>query len=86
MGRRTYEDFYAVWPNRPDNPFTEALNNSQKYVASTTLKEPLPWMNSTLLKGDIAQAVAELRAQPDYDLMVLGSGESGSVAHAAQPR
>src|SRR5512143_3262740 len=38
LGRRTYEDFYAVWPNRTDNPFTEVLNNAPKYVASTTLK------------------------------------------------
>jgi dihydrofolate reductase len=45
LGRRTYEDFYAVWPNRPKpNPFTDVLNNTMKYVASTTLKEPLPWM------------------------------------------
>ena len=57
FGRRTYEDFYSVWPNRTDNPFTQVLNNTQKYVASRTLKEPLVWMNSTLLKGDIVQAV-----------------------------
>src|SRR5689334_23564600 len=75
LGRRTYEDFYHVWPNRTDNPYTEVLNNSQKYVASRTLKEPLPWMNSILLKGDVAQAVAELRAQPVKDLVILGSGE-----------
>ncbi len=74
FGRRTYEDFYAVWPNRKDNPFTEVLNNSRKYVASTTLKEPLPWANSTLLKGDAAKAVAELKAQPGKDVVVLGSG------------
>src|SRR3954453_7088750 len=43
LGRRTYEDFYTVWPNRPDNPFTAVLNSTQKYVASTTLSEPLPW-------------------------------------------
>ena len=46
----------------------------QKYVASRTLKEPLPWMNSTLLKGDAAQTVAELKAQLDKDLIVLGCG------------
>jgi len=74
FGRRTYEDFYAVWPNRKDNPFTEVLNNTRKYVASTTLKEPLPWSNSTLLKGDAAKAVAELKAQPGKDIVVLGSG------------
>ncbi len=75
FGRRTYEDFYAVWPKRIGNPFTEVLNNFQKYVASTTLEEPLPWSNSTLLKGDAAAAVATLKEQPGEDLVVLGSGE-----------
>jgi dihydrofolate reductase len=52
FGRRTYEDFSSFWPNQPEpNPFTEVLNRTQKYVASTTLAEPLPWSNSTLLKG-----------------------------------
>ncbi len=75
LGRRTYEDFYAVWPNRPKpNPFTDLLNNMQKYVASTTLKEPLPWSNSTLLSGDAATAVARLRDLPGKDLVILGSG------------
>jgi dihydrofolate reductase len=75
FGRRTYEDFHGVWPKRTDdNPFTAVLNNTQKYVASTTLKEPLPWVNSTLLKGDAAEAVARLKAQPGKDLVVLGSG------------
>src|SRR5216683_558681 len=75
LGRRTYEDFYAVWPNQTDNPYTEVLNNTQKYVASTTLKEPLPWMNSTLLEGDAVDAVARLKHQPGKDIVVLGSGE-----------
>jgi len=75
LGRRTYEDFYTVWPNRTDNPFTAMLNNTQKYVASTTLSEPLAWGNSTLLKGDAAQAVAALKTELDRDLIVLGSGE-----------
>jgi dihydrofolate reductase len=74
MGRRTYENFYAVWPKRTDNPYTERLNNAQKYVASTTLKEPLAWMNSTLLKGDVAEAVAGLKAQAGKDFLVMGSG------------
>ena len=39
LGRRTYEDFFQVWPNRTDNPFTDALNKAQKYVASKTLSE-----------------------------------------------
>ena len=75
LGRRTYEDFYAVWPNRTDNPYTEILNNSPKYVASRTLQEPLPWMNSILLKGDVSQAVATLKQQLDKDLVILGSGD-----------
>jgi dihydrofolate reductase len=75
FGRRTYEDFAAVWPNQPeDNPFTAVLNNFQKYVASTTLEAPLSWNNSTLLEGDAAEAVAKLKEQPGKDLVVLGSG------------
>lgn len=75
LGRRTYEDFAAVWPDRHDNPFTEVLNKQQKYVASRTLAEPLPWRNSTLLRGDAADAVAGLKEQPGPDITVLGSGE-----------
>ncbi|MGH9003638.1 MAG: dihydrofolate reductase family protein [Acidimicrobiia bacterium] len=75
LGRRTYEDFFSFWPHQTDNPFTEVLDNSQKYVASTTLSEPLPWQNSTLLEGDAAEAVAGLKRQPGRDMVVLGSGE-----------
>ena len=75
FGRRTYMDFYSVWPNRTDNPFTPVLNAAQKYVASTTLEEPLPWVNSTMLKGDVAEAVARLKEQSEKDIMILGSGE-----------
>jgi dihydrofolate reductase len=75
FGRRTYEDFYAVWPKRKDNPFTEVLNQTRKYVASRTLKEPLPWQNSVLLSGDAADAVARLKQEPGSDLVILGSGE-----------
>lgn len=75
FGRRTYEDFFSVWPNRTDNPFTDVLNRSQKYVASRTLAEPLPWINSTLLKGDAADAVARLKQEGGDDLVILGSGE-----------
>ncbi len=74
LGRWTYEDFFAVWPQRKENPFTAVLNNMQKYVASTTLKEPLAWMNSTLLEGDAAEAVAKLKGKLGKDLVILGSG------------
>jgi dihydrofolate reductase len=75
LGRRTYEDFYAFWPKQNNNIFTDVLNNTPKYVASTTLKEPLPWVNSILLKGDVPEAVAGLKAQLEKDMVVLGSGE-----------
>ena len=75
FGRRTYEQFYAVWPKQTNSPYTEFLNTIQKYVASTTLQEPLPWSNSTLLKGDAAQAVSQLKEQPGKDLLIMGSGE-----------
>jgi dihydrofolate reductase len=75
LGRRTYEDFYSVWPKRTDNPYTEVLNNSPKYVASRTLQEPLPWMNSILLKGNVPQEVASLKNQLEKDLVILGSGD-----------
>jgi dihydrofolate reductase len=74
LGRRTYEDFAGFWPKQTDgNPFTAALDAATKYVASTTLAEPLPWQNSVLLRGDVAVAVGDLKR--DTDLMVLGSGE-----------
>lgn len=75
LGRRTYEDFYRVWPQRRDNPFTEFLNGAQKYVASRSLTGSLSWQNSTLVPGDATHAVAELKQQPGPDLAVLGSGE-----------
>jgi dihydrofolate reductase len=75
LGRRTYEDFASYWPHQKDNPFTDVLDNVQKYVASTTLSEPLPWKNSMLLEGDAADAVARLKQGSGPDLGILGSGE-----------
>jgi dihydrofolate reductase len=75
FGRRTYEDFYAVWPKRAGNPFSEALTATTKYVASRSLAEPLPWENSILLSGDAAEHVAKLKQQRDGTLTVFGSGE-----------
>ena len=75
VGRTTYEDFAKVWPNQPQpNPFTEALNNVEKFVASTTLTEPLPWQNSTLLKVDATDAVVKLKKDHDKTLVIFGSG------------
>ena len=75
LGRRTYERFYAVWPKRADSPFSALLDNMPKYVASTTLSEPLPWINSTLLKGDAAETVARLKRESGPDVVIMGSGE-----------
>jgi dihydrofolate reductase len=74
FGRRTYEQFSSYWPHQPDdNPYAAVLNSRQKYVVSTTLGDPLPWANSTLLKD--LQAVAALKGQPGGDIVVLGSGQ-----------
>ena len=73
LGRRTYEDFYAVWPKRTGDPTTAVLNAAQKYVVSNTLSEPLSWDNSTLLKGEATETVARLKKELDRDLVVLGS-------------
>lgn len=75
FGRRTYEDFAAFWPKQTDNPFTGVLDASHKYVASRTLREPLPWQNSTLLPGDAADGVARLREESAEELTILGGGE-----------
>lgn len=75
FGRRTYENFASYWPFQTDNPFTEVLDNTQKYVASRTLGGPLPWKNSTVLKGDAADAVAALKESDGPDLVILGSGD-----------
>jgi dihydrofolate reductase len=76
FGRRTYEDFASVWPNMPeDNPFATVLNERPKYVVSTTLREPLPWANSSLLEGDLGETVAALRDRTGNDIVILGSGE-----------
>ncbi|BDT86549.1 dihydrofolate reductase [Nocardia cyriacigeorgica] len=75
LGRRTYLDFAGYWPHQSGNPFTEVLNKTDKYVASFTLSEPLPWQNSILLDGDAVAAVTRLRRErPELDLVVLGSG------------
>ena len=74
FGRLTYEGLLSYW-NASGGPFKEPLNNTPKYVASTTLTEPLPWPNSTLLRGDIADAVGAVREQSDGVLAIMGSGE-----------
>lgn len=74
FGRWTYEQLLAHWNRHPDSPFTPALNNTPKYVASTSLTDPLPWPNSTLLRGHVAESVGALKARCDGVLAVMGSG------------
>jgi dihydrofolate reductase len=76
FGRRTYEifaDSWGTWPDPGDSPIWEALNTKPKYVASTKLTDP-EWANTTVLSGDVAGAARELKAGPDGELQVHGSG------------
>jgi dihydrofolate reductase len=75
VGRITYEDLMGAWakPAQP-NPFSDALNRIEKFVVSTTLSEPLPWQNSTLLKGDPSDAVARLKKESEETFVIFGSG------------
>ena len=74
LGRRTYEDFASFWPRQTDNPFTPVLTAMTKYVTSNMLRDPLPWAGSTVVPGDAARSVRELK-EKDKNLVVLGSGE-----------
>jgi dihydrofolate reductase len=79
FGRRTYEIFAGSWgtgswgENQGNNPISVALNTRPKYVASTTLTDP-QWADTTVLSGDVAAAVGELKAKPGGELQVHGSG------------
>ena len=75
LGRRTYEIFAGSWGAGmdPGNPVGEALNARQKYVVSATLRDP-QWAHTTVLSGDVAAAINELRTEPGGELQVWGSG------------
>jgi dihydrofolate reductase len=72
----TCQEFASYWPyqNSAEQPYTDYLNNTPKYVLSTTLEEPLEWQNSTLIKGNAAEKVARLKRQPGKDIGIVGSG------------
>ncbi len=81
MGRETYQIFAEVWPTRTaveDDPgaagVTERINSLPKYVASSTLSEPLSW-NATLIKGDVPQEIARLKEQPGQNIVMYGCGQ-----------
>ena len=74
LGRRTYEDLLTTWNSR-GGKFKDTLNAAQKYVVSQTLTDPLPWPNSTLLAGNVVDAVAELKSRSGRELHIMGSGQ-----------
>ncbi len=83
LGRRTYQIFEAYWPYQPDDhPIAKTLNAAKKYVASRTLTK-LHWNNSTLLHGDVVPEVIALKAQPGFDLQMIGSGNLIQTLQAA---
>ncbi|HYN99734.1 MAG TPA: dihydrofolate reductase family protein [Actinomycetota bacterium] len=73
LGRRTYEIFAAHWPHAGDeDPTAAQLNNVRKYVATRTL-DKVEWNNSTILQGDVAEAVARIKEEPGGEIHVTGS-------------
>jgi dihydrofolate reductase len=73
FGRRTYEDLLAYW-NAQGGPFQDALNDTRKFVASNNPEAKLDWPTSTLLRGDVAAAVADLKQSSEANLVIMGSG------------
>jgi dihydrofolate reductase len=73
LGRVTYEGFAAAWPSR-EGEFADKFNQMPKYVVSSTLDDP-EWENSTVLRGDLAEEVAQLKAKHDGDVVVHGSAQ-----------
>jgi dihydrofolate reductase len=75
LGRVTYQHFAAAWPSMTDEGgFADRMNSLPKFVASTTLQEPLEW-NATLIKGDVAEEVSKLKQQPGQDILICGSAD-----------
>jgi dihydrofolate reductase len=74
LGRRSYDDMLATW-NARGGPFKDGLNNTPKFVASSSPSTQLEWPNSTLLYGDIPVSIAGLKQQPGGNLVIMGSGQ-----------
>jgi dihydrofolate reductase len=84
LGRRTWEDFAKVWGGATDgNPFSTHMNATTKYVVSRTRQDVDEWQNSVLLRGDAVESVAELKAESDRDLGIVGSVSLVRDLHAA---
>jgi dihydrofolate reductase len=75
MGRVTYKGMAAFWPNQPGGtPMVDYINGVRKFVVSGTLEEPLGWSNSTLIEGNVAEGISELKRQTGEAITILGSG------------
>jgi dihydrofolate reductase len=72
LGRVTHQEWAQYWPTSTDEPFASFINDTPKYVLSTTLEDP-EWNNSTVIGGDVAEAVAALKREVDGDVLVNGS-------------
>ena len=83
LGRVTFEGFAAAWPSMEEieGEFAVRMNTLPKYVASRSLKAPLPW-NGVLLEGDLTDEVVTLKAQPGQDILIYGSGDVVGALHA----
>ncbi len=73
LGRKTYEGFAAAWPSRTGE-FADKMNGMPKYVVSTTL-EKASWNNTTIIKNDVVEEIARLKAMPGQDILVAGSAK-----------
>jgi dihydrofolate reductase len=73
LGRVTYEGFAEAWPQR-EGEFADKFNNMRKYVVSSTLKDP-EWTNTTVIDGDLAEAVERIHAEHEGDVLVAGSAQ-----------
>lgn len=72
LGRVTYQEWAPYWPTSRDEPYASHINNTPKFVVSTTL-DKVEWTNSTLIKGNLAEAINELKQQPGQNIGVAGS-------------
>jgi dihydrofolate reductase len=74
MGRRTYDVFAPAWQSRSGDPYSDRINTMQKYVVSSTLKDP-DWPNTAVIDGDVVGEIRRLKEQPGQDIVQYGFGQ-----------
>jgi dihydrofolate reductase len=74
MGRRTYDVFSPVWQSRSGDPYSDRINTMQKYVVSSTLRDP-DWANTTVIDGDVVEEIRRIKEQPGQDIVQYGFGD-----------